>query len=415
VSHISSSMRSRQLIRIITHPFFIGLVITLIFIPTLIPEINKYKVEVVEKQNRREGRSLFYSDLDNDLSSEIIRIQDNPYRLNIVVFKGKGIIDQYNLRSKPLSDEFIFAEDFNNDGFKELFLLTRRNDSLFLSVIDPLNKKGFVVHERLVYSDTINHIDESPQSRFLGLINSANVSEKDVVFSIITGLSLQPRSFFRYDIKNDELIVSPLCGVSFTNQFLEDLNADSIPEIFFTTRATGNYDSYIPYQDSSSWLMVLNSDLEFLFEPREFPGYPASLQILPFIGKDSNYIIALHDYNGTDTIQSGLYLFDQSGRQLHSRSIEQVDVNGHHLSVVEVKGEPMIHMLDASNNKVRILNKHFKEIGTHSIPQLYNGILNKQFDIDRDGSNEDIFLDKKIGSFVIFREGFKHPVVVDLK
>ena len=408
-------MRSLKLIRILTHPFLIGLVITVIFIPTLIPEINKYKVEVLEKKNLPENRSLFFSDLDNCMTSEEIRLHNTPFILNIVVFKGKGIIDQYNLKSKLLNDEFIYSEDYNNDGKKELFLLTRRNDSILLSIIDPLNKKGFIVQERLVFCDTINHIDESPQSRFLGLIESEIASEKDMVFSIITGFSKQPRNFFRYDIKNDKLKVSPLSGVSFCNQFLGNLDADSIPEIFFTTRATGNYDSYIPYSDKSTWLMVLNSNLEFLFEPREFPAYPASLHISPFIRNDSNYIVALHDYNGIDSIQSGLYLFDQSGELLHSRPIEQVGMSAYYLSIVNVKGDPMIYMLDASNSKVRILNKDFKEIGKHSIPQLYNGTLIEQLDIDLNGTNEKIFFGINKGSFVIFREDFRRPVVVDLE
>jgi len=415
VSHTSSLMRSRQLIKVLTHPYFIGLIITTILTLTLMPEINKYKVDVIEKKNMPEGRSLFFSDLDNDLSSEKIRIQITPSRLNIVVFTGIGIIDQYNLTSKPLSEEFIYTEDYNNDGQKELFLLTRRNDSIMLSIIDPLTKKGFVVHERLVYSDTINHIDESPQSRFLGLINSVYTMEKDIVFSIVTGLSKQPRNFFRYNIKNDELKISPLSGVSFSNQLLTDQNGDSNPEIFFTTRATGNYESYIPYTDHSTWLMALNSDLEFLFEPREFPGYPASLQILPFINKDSNYIIALHDYNGVDTIQSALYVFDRSGRQLHSKPVEKVDINGYYLSLVEMKGEQLIYMFDATHSKVTMLNKAMEETGTFRIPQLSKGMLIDQFDIDQDGTNEKIFLGKNNGSIVIFREAFVHPLVVALK
>ena len=92
-------MESQRLIKILIHPFFIGLLISAIITIALNPDIPKYKVEVIERNNKQELRSFFFSDLDNDLTSEEIMLHNNPLRLNIVVFKGKRVIEQYNLLS----------------------------------------------------------------------------------------------------------------------------------------------------------------------------------------------------------------------------------------------------------------------------------------------------------------------------
>mgnify|MGYP006291427565 CR=1 FL=1 len=84
----------------------------------------------------------------------------------------------------------------------------------------------------------------------------------------------QPGRVFRYDIDNDRLEMSPMSGVSLHHSALFDLNRDSFPEVLLETSATGNYKTSVPFCDQSAWLMVLEIDMDYLFGPVEFPGYP---------------------------------------------------------------------------------------------------------------------------------------------
>ncbi|MFO7670116.1 MAG: histidine kinase [Bacteroidales bacterium] len=408
-------MDSQRIAKVLTHPFFLGLVITLISMLSLMPEVPKYKADIIESKNILDNQSEFYSDLDNDQSSERIVSFNTKGVFNIQLYKGKGLIEQYNLRSWLFYLDDINTADCNNDGQKELILLTQRDDSIFLSIIDPLVKKRFIVKERLVfYNDTIQFKNDMPVGFFLGLNGSGSNSENDLVFALLSGFNKQPRTIFSYNIRDDELKVSPLSGASFYVPFFGDLNADSIPEIFISTRATGNYNSSFPYSDHSSWLMVLDRNLKYVFEPVGFPGYPASLVVSPYRENNRNYIVALHHYNGVDSIQSALYLFDQSGRKLLSRPMEQIEINCYYLSGTRLKGRPLISVLDANNSRISLRDKDLKEIRTYSIPELLNGVIMDQLDIDFDGVDESIFMGRNPGTFVIFREGLRNPVVVDL-
>jgi hypothetical protein len=408
-------MDSQQIAKVLIHPFFIGLVITLISMLSLMPEVPKYKTEVIESKYIHDNQSEFYSDLDNDQNSERIVLINTKEVLNIMLYKGKGLIEQYNLRSWLLYPDNINTADCNNDGQKELILLTQRNDSIFLSILDPLVEQRFIVKERLVYyNDTIQIVNDMPEVHFIRWIGSGSTSENDLVFALQSGFNKQPRTIFSYNIRTDELKVSPLSGVSFYVPYFGDLNADSVPEIFISTRATGNYDSSFQYSDQCSWLMVLDRNLKYVFEPVGFPGYPASLVVSPYREDDRNYIAALHHYHGVDTIQSALYLFEQSGRKLLSSPMDQIEIDCYYLSGTCWNGRPVISVLDADNSRISLWDGDLKEILSYSIPELFNGVIMDQLDIDFDGTDESIFFGRNPGTFVIFKEGLRHPVVVDL-
>jgi two-component sensor histidine kinase len=405
-------MSKYQLTKLLTHPFFIGFVITVILTIAFMPDISKYKVDVMDKRYRM-NYVYFYSDLDGDQNSEEIEVNSTPAMLKILIHQGKGVKEQYNLRSERLGSDFLYTEDYNNDGLKEIFLLTLYSDSIFLSIIDPFHNQDFIVKERLIsYHDTISFIGEYPSAYFLGLTDSD--SGKNILFALSAGFSKQPRKVYSYNINKDELNVSPLIGVSIGYPSTIEYHEDSIPVILLSTNAVGNYDSYVPYTDQSAWLMAFDKDLKFLFDPVEFPEYPSSLILSSFTRSDSLYIVALHEYYGTDTIQSGLYLYNINGDEILSRPIKNIEMNRYFMDVGISNGSPRIFIIEGNNSVVRIFDENLKEINKYSIPDVYiNGKYFKE-DIDLDGSEEYILQGRKPGSFVIFRNDFKYPVVVDL-
>ena len=405
-------MSKNQLLKILTHPFFIGFIITAIIALIVMPDVSKYKADVKEIRYNKD-HTLIFSDLDADHNSEEIDFDIKTSLFKIMVRQGKGIKEQYNLGSKPIGGGSYFTGDYNNDGLKEIYLLTINSDSLLLSIIDPFHSQDFIVKERLIfYNDTLSFVGELPIGYFVGLTDSE--SGKNIVFSLSAGFSKQPRSFFSYNINKDELKVSPLSGVSIQYPFKVDLNGDSIPEILFNTGAVGNYNSYVPFTDQSCWLMVLNRNLEFYFRPIEFPKYPSNLFVSSIKSKDSIYIVGLHEYFGTDTISSGIYLFDYKGNKIRSKPIKQIERSNYYLARVKLTGDPRIYIIDNDNRDVRIFDEELNEIQKQKIPKLDHIINTWKLDIDQDGSDEHLFRGEKPGTLVIFREDFRHPLVIDL-
>lgn len=403
-----------KFIKVLIHPFFIGLVITVIILCFAMPEVSRYRVEMVERIPTERQRNLFFSDLDQDGNSEEIVMNVIPGMLKLMLLRDSRVIEQFNLRSVPLTLNYFSAGDYNHDGFNELYYLTMRNDSIFLSILDPLVKRNFIVRERLVFhSDTISFENEAPETRILQLVKSGYGSNEQPVFSLSAGFNLQPRRILRYDIDRDHLEISPLSGVSIHNALFSDLDRDSIPEIILSTFAPGNYQSYVPYSDHSSWLMVLDEDLNFLFPPVEFPGDPSVLKVSPLTLRYTTFLAVLHYYFGTDSIQSGLYVFDHNGRPVRSREMEFTRWGNRFLVTGESDLRPLIYVLDPTKQEIKEFDENLNLIRVRETPPLRSRNEHFDHDLDNDGIPEMIWMGEKRGTFVVFRKGFKYPVTAD--
>lgn len=204
-------MQKERIIRILTHPFFIGLFVSALILWITMPEISRYKMVIKETIHYGENTHIFYDDLDNDNQSEEINLDYHKTLLKVMLFRGPKLIDQYNLHSLPIPGKCIFTGDYNKDGYKELFFLTLHNDSILLSVIDPLAKKAFLLRNRLIfYNDTIHYELDMPELVSANLSDFTGDGIRDFIFGINTGFSKRPRSLYCYDLVADKLF-NPTC------------------------------------------------------------------------------------------------------------------------------------------------------------------------------------------------------------
>ena len=403
-----------HLVRLLIHPFFIGGVITLLIFLLVNPEIQRYKVSDLERTRFLGFQKLYFADLDGDGNSEEINVENAPGIFKLMVYSQEKLINQYNLASYPIADQFMLTEDCTGDGLKDIFLLTERNDSIFLSLVDPLSQNRFMVKERLVFHhDTVSFRVDSPQGIILGKWLDTNGNAM-IYFAVNTGFSKQPRNFYCYDFRSDRLRISPVSGASIYEPFLKDINGDTLPEIITGSMATWNYHGEIPYSDRSAWMMAFDHQLNFLFSPLEFPGYPAKLQVQAMAAGDSLFLVAMHDYYGPDSIQSALYLFDQEGELLRSRKIPTRNRGHYRFLVAEKSGESNIYLLDQEERRVRMYDHRLQCKGERVIPDLFSGIEMYRYDLDGDGSNENVMLGHDLGGLVIFRADFRYPLEINL-
>jgi hypothetical protein len=408
-------MKKEKTISILTHPFFIGLFVSALILAVTIPVIPRYKVSIKDVMHYGSNIDIFLDDLDGDNESEEINVDWTETMVKVMVFKGPLLIEQYNLRSQPIPGHYYFAGDYNRDGSKELYFFSRNHDSILLSIIDPLVKKDFLLKDRLIfYNDTIHYNLDMPEITAAGFIDNKDWDNCKVIFSITSGFSKRPRAVYLYDFPSDTLLVSPKSAATVNSAILSDLTGDSIPEIILSVSATGNYEMEYPFRDYSAWLMVLDQQLNFHFPPLEFPGFPSTLVSLPFYYKDSTYIVTLHEYYGTDNYKSGLCLFTASGKLIRSRELEMTVRNNYRIVTDAGKQIPYIYLINEKEHMASRISFDLTEDRTTKLPDLSIGNYFTTLDVEGDGIAEFIFLGEKIGTVVVFRHDFKHPLTIDL-
>ena len=138
------------------------------------------------------------------------------------------------------------------------------------------------------------------------LIDLNKDSLKELIFGIHSSSSLQPRSISIYNIAEDSLVMSPASASIIGSIKFIDLDGSGYPEIIGNMGAAGNiHDSIgIPYSDYSAWLMVLDHNLDYLFDPIEFPGLHSLITVQAFKSKGVNMILAFYSHSGSVSLES---------------------------------------------------------------------------------------------------------------
>ncbi|MFC2107158.1 sensor histidine kinase [Bacteroidota bacterium] len=400
------SIEKRNLINkfssILLHPAFLAAVVTIIILFILDP-INKHTIDVVSRYTvDKEKGCETYFDLDHDGNSEKIISYENNVGDHAVKIMDldDNIFNQWNLKGKlPLRDGRMSFGDYNNDKLSEIYAFTQLGDSILLHILEHESKND----PKGIFIDTIsnynNVIDYTINPGFLIDIN--NDGFKDLVFNINAGFSLQPRNLYIYDIHNKKLIKSKENGVNNNTLKFCDLNDDGFLEILVNTSSTANIKEPldIKYHDSSSWLMVYDRNLSFLFPPIEFPGFKSYVETLPVTINGEKYILAYYRYQGIKDYKNKLMLFTKEGikvkeeiddkSSLHIRNLLEYDTNNFKLTITDFEGNEII--IDS--------NILFSVKSRLSEKSIY---LNGNFELDGNQGMERLFSEESYSMFYIY-------------
>ena len=195
-------MISQKFLKILTHPLFIGLLITLAVLYFIPPVFNRYRIQTIENTFIHGNELNYYEDLDGDHSSEKIRFDlSNSNLIKILLYNGSNTVSQNNLNYQPASGRFFYFGDLNNDRHKELFVFSWNNDSVFLNILDLLSDKPLLLRERFIDRNgyALNG-HELPIVQPVGLIDYDNDGNKEFVFNLHSGFGKQPRNLYVYNI-----------------------------------------------------------------------------------------------------------------------------------------------------------------------------------------------------------------------
>jgi len=261
----------KNLVHHLLNQYFLATIISLAIIYFLPNYFLKYKIKLQESNILpRVGSLVYYEDLNNDFISEKIILKNNNTGnacYEIQNSKG-GIIDQWNFSEESnKGNSKLFFLDIDNNGFKEIAIFTQKQDSIFLNITEPFMKKG--IQKNKIFIEVIekhnNEYKSKAHSLTLGGKKLSGIFE--IYFSLNTGFGGKTRNTYKYNYTTNKVTKSPHLTNTLSINSLIDINEDGLEEVLFHGYANGNeIDSvYTTRTDFSSWLTVLDTNLNFLF------------------------------------------------------------------------------------------------------------------------------------------------------
>lgn len=355
-----------------------------------------YTAELTEESTSLDYYAL-YCDTDNDDIYETIQWQESQ-GLYILVKENNGQIryalpvngDYYMLVNKHI----VF--DYNKNGIKELYVFTGQQDSLILNIIELYPEKEKT--EKNIISVPVDKF-EITNSKIdcavyhIQLADFDNDNNDEVVFTGTAGYSLYPRKVYMYNIAKNELKASRHWGADIVPSGITDVDNDGNKEILLKVYDVNNHKNgnSAQYPDTSAYIMILNKDLEFIFEPIKSNINRAQVKLFTLNGQI--LCEASSQYPNTTEIYS-LHIKDNKciiDDTLLSTN-ELVSFMDNYLIPELSKGL----LFNWNNNKVYQLNEDLSISEIREFPKGYapNGATHN-FDLDNDRTNEIIFTNNR--------------------
>jgi hypothetical protein len=397
-----------------SHPLFLSFVLWIILILSIPVYFSKYRIEIVSEEYIPENRRDLFSDLDSDGVSERLSFDfADAGQTKIIISRDSRVSDQFNLRYQPVTLNSVHINDYNNDQNLECYVFTLNKDSIFLNIIDPFGPQKEILTDRFIdlWSKAPNSIDK-PHIVPVGFVSNESYS-KDFIFYISAGFSKKPRAVYRYIIGRDSLIVSPESSVAIDACIVSGQEENYGPEFILNVSATGNYNEIAPYSDQYTWLILLNRDLKFLFDPVKISPYPSRLIVQETGTGKYRRLILLNEYFGDNDISSSICLYDLSGNKLNEKPISDFEVIYSNIFINREKNRESVFFLKNRKTEIDKLDTEFMKIRTYAIPPVATGIPLSVMDVDNNGEEEIIFQGNGRKTLLITSKDFTHYTEFD--
>jgi two-component sensor histidine kinase len=300
--------------------------IVFLFLP---PLGFKYKL-LIEPVDKNYAGNV-YVDLNSDSISEVLHSgKGHPYFHIIVQNNDLRVYDQWNFQdSLDIDMSDFFFGNYDNDKYKEIYSFTYKDDSLFLNINEFFDPHGMKLDR--AYITKIRVVNKKITSSVwpAGFFDLNGDGKCEFYFSIQTGFGVEPRRLYSYDIVHNELKTSLLTGVICQRPKMVDSDGDGKPEIFGLMGASGNYKTWVPFTDRSSWLMVFDENLKFEFPPVEFPGLTNQLEIDAYKNGDFKGYVLSHNTGSADStvMKPRIMLFSLDGKMIRERLLSDLGLN----------------------------------------------------------------------------------------
>jgi len=384
----------------------------------LIPDFfSKYKSKITGQGivEKKDG-IIQFEDVNNDgFSEQIISFSNTEGKAGIKITNHNNqITDSWNFDGQLIPRGYrLICGDYDHSGKNRIFFFIQNNDSLNLACVIP-GQSSKILFKKYISRLNVHNNQYDYGITSLFLIDLNHDGFKDVLFNVMSGFSLQPRRIFSYDIHNDTVFSSPLCGSLLQIMDIFDINKDGYPEIFCDSKAPQNYSdtSKIPFPDCSAWLVILNNNLNFLFPPREFKGFTSDIYALPFVYKNNGEIACVYVSHEVRSTCTKLLLYDLNGKILNYKTLP-IESTGATFDFVSLESNRTKLYKISTDGWVRQMDNNFNPIENIVITNLHSS-RPSLFDIDNDGYNELVFTAPTQNQLIIARNDFSNPIELEI-
>jgi two-component sensor histidine kinase len=405
----------KRLFSAFLNPFLLSLWGTLILLLIFPIRIEKYKVTITEQGEYLNDQIVRFDDLDNDGNSEKISVFHNSLgSAGLTVSNLNGVLDQWTFQGRYAFTQHpgnVITGDRDGDGLKEIYIFTLSGDSILLHCISDYKELKVPIRNKFVAKVGNRGNKYDPFMISAQMDDLTSDGSKELIFGIGTGYSLYPRHIYAYDILLDTFRISPPSGYFIQGIIQEDINNDAKRELIIKGYAASNiHDSSVPYPDWNCWLMALNQNLRFEFEPVPFPEQFSNLY--PFIFEDDSARKVLAALYCPPTSQGDSCKIITCGCDGRIRKQKLVDAGARGVMIIQDKKDRSQIMINKSMSGIDIYDNSFRLKKSIAIASDF---FFMPMDVDLDGSVEVVLTDANQRKIFIYRNEMNQPVIVDFK
>lgn len=393
------------------HPALLSLPVAALLILLLPNSFSRYEIKLINRLPLIKGARIITHDLNHDGYFERIFFGQDINTTFVTIDNTLRTFDQWNLDNNHETHiNRCIIGDANLDGYDEVYVLTYRNDSLFLSAIDIQQKRDFVFFERFI-SKLSTPVSIEITNRWPGIVADLDGDQSgEVVFSINNGYGRYPRCMFAYDIKRDSLLKSPELGANLAGvHSMQDLNHDKHPDFLIGNYASLNYDDTTGIMhDHAAYLIALDHRLQFLFQPIKYPGDYVGVQPFAYSRNDSLLIMSYVQGNDVNNpLNNRVFIYDNLGQLKQTALLPKSPSKfGYNLFFSGSDEEKQIIAINPLN-QIHLLNERLQVKKSFEIKvRPVNEFM--QFDIDKDGHKDFFALSADHKNCLILRYNLKH-------
>lgn len=404
-----------KLLKLAINPFVLALPFTLFAVWFLSDSFSKYTGERMDKIRIPDNvEEIWVKDINGDGNSERIEFfKNNRGRAALKVLLHDGsTVDQWNMNGYFLTRVFCEVVDVNGDGNKEIVLLYARNDSLFMTVFNPMNPEAFYREDIFIERILLNGKPDDYSFSELNLADINGDEHPEIIFSMTAGFSLQPRNLYAYDVIADTVLISDYLAVQTKLPGLEgviDLDGDGNKEILLRNFAPGNMRNYNPksLHDHAAWIMILDNQLKLWKPSVPFNAAPASIIPHVFDVEGKKSVLYLFKNQSPAGDSSRLVLFDPTEKKI----IRQKILSGFRpMELIKSKCNSSIAAFYNEHGEWFSVDHQLKLEFKGRFPEFTVNSIFEEIDFNDDGTEEMILYDKEYTGFWILRNTFSHPV-----
>lgn len=299
--------------------FLLSLLISIPISYFFLAEVNYLSFEIEREEITRPDNIYF------EFEGEIRSVSFLKWESSLQVMgfdKDRTVFNQWNIggRMSDLFESSVLIEDIDGDNLPDVSFLQIIGNKIYLAIV-PVSLRDNYYHR--YFLDSIQFSEMDPRPIYLHDIKTYKnpiTKKKNIAVIIYMGHAKYPRKLYVVDFAEDKVNSSKTDGNSISTLNIEDIDGDSLVEFFGNSFSPGNFQdiSNLEYNDSSTYLMVFDENLEFEFPPVEFKSVFSVHKNFSFQTDSGNYYFTTINDNSSPRSLFPAYLVDLKGKIIDS-------------------------------------------------------------------------------------------------